>query len=212
MVVSAGAKACLPDASGRVTINSLNSTESMHVEVSGLPANAEFDVFVIQVPNAPFGLAWYQGDIDTDAHGNGVSDFAGRFSIETFIVAPGSAPAPVVFTAPPFPDTSANLGKEGPVQLYHLGIWFDSPAEAAKAGCANTETPFNGTTTPVSKCSIPAISPTRMGRCGISTLEVAVALRRFCGALSNERTPGWAQINILYRLCSTIGQSMSAQG
>jgi hypothetical protein len=34
--------------------------------------------------------------------------------------------------------------KTGPVQLYHLGLWFNSPADAAKAGCANTETPFNG--------------------------------------------------------------------
>ena len=101
MVVSAGAKACLPDASGRVTINSLNSIESMHVEVSGLPANAEFDVFVIQVPNAPFGLAWYQGDIDTDAHGNGVSDFAGRFSIETFIGRSGKRPGTGCFHGSP---------------------------------------------------------------------------------------------------------------
>ncbi len=34
--------------------------------------------------------------------------------------------------------------KTGPVQLYHLGLWFNSAADAAKAGCANTVTPFNG--------------------------------------------------------------------
>jgi hypothetical protein len=28
--------------------------------------------------------------------------------------------------------------------MYHLGLWFDSAADAAKAGCPNTATPFNG--------------------------------------------------------------------
>ena len=29
--------------------------------------------------------------------------------------------------------------------MYHVGIWFDSPAAAVAAGCANTVTKFNGT-------------------------------------------------------------------
>ena len=93
---------------------------------------------------APFGLAWYQGDIETDSHGNGSGTFVGRFNVETFIVAPGVAPAPVVFNHPPFPDANQNP-KTPPVQLYHLGLWFNSPADAARAGCASTVTPFNGT-------------------------------------------------------------------
>jgi hypothetical protein len=98
IVRSSGAVAagCIPNAIGRVTINSLGPVENMHVEVNGLPANTEFDLFVIQLPNAPFGLSWYQGDIETDSNGRGVGDFVGRFSIETFIVAPGVGPAPVV--------------------------------------------------------------------------------------------------------------------
>ena len=32
-----------------------------------------------------------------------------------------------------------------PIQMYHLGLWFNTPAAAAAAGCANTVTPFNGT-------------------------------------------------------------------
>jgi hypothetical protein len=28
--------------------------------------------------------------------------------------------------------------------MHHLGLWFDSPAAAKKAGCPDTETPFNG--------------------------------------------------------------------
>jgi len=134
---------CIPAASGRVTVHSLGPIEFMHVEVLGLPKNAGFDFFVIQLPNKPFGLSWYQGDLNTSSNGIGVGDFIGRFSIETFIVAPGSGPAPVVFNKPPFPDASSNP-ETGPIHTYHLGLWFDSPAEAAAAGCPATETPFNG--------------------------------------------------------------------
>ena len=143
LVVSNGAAACLKNAAGRVTITDTSSNvQTMHVEVTGLPSNTGFDFFVIQVPNAPFGLSWYQGDIQTDANGVGVGDFIGRFSIETFIVAPGVAPAPAVFGGP-FTDALKNP-QTAPVQTYHLGLWFNSPASALKAGCAGTETPFNG--------------------------------------------------------------------
>jgi len=80
MVVSAGASACLPHAKGRVTLNSLGSVETMHVEVSNLRKNTDYDVFVTQVPKSPFGISWYQGHVVTDALGKGVADFAGRFS------------------------------------------------------------------------------------------------------------------------------------
>ena len=63
----------------------------MTIHASGLPANTGFD-FVIQVPNAPFGLSWYLGDVQTDDDGEAIQHFRGRFSIETFIVAPGVAP------------------------------------------------------------------------------------------------------------------------
>jgi hypothetical protein len=43
----------------------------MKVRVKGLPPNTEFDFFVIQVPNTPFGLSWYQGDIETNDNGRG---------------------------------------------------------------------------------------------------------------------------------------------
>jgi hypothetical protein len=66
----------------------------------GLPPNTGFDFFVIQVPNAPFGVSWYQGDVDTDSDGNAFQHFRGRFNIETFSVAPGSAPASPVFNGP----------------------------------------------------------------------------------------------------------------
>jgi hypothetical protein len=133
---------CLPNAKAFVTIRRGGPVEVMTVGVQGLPPNTDFDFFVIQVPNTPFGMAWYQGDIETDSGGNGTGKFIGRFNIETFIVAPGSAPAPVVHNNA-FPDASLNP-VTNPVHTYHLGLWFNSPADAVKAGCPGNVTPFNG--------------------------------------------------------------------
>jgi hypothetical protein len=141
---SAGAKTCLPNATAQVKIKSLGPVELMTVDLAGLPPATDFDLFVLQAPTPPFGVAWYQGDVETRA--DGTSDthhFIGRFSIETFAVAPGVAPAPVVFDDQPFPDADKNPAFN-PIQMYHLGLWFNSPADAQKAGCAGTVTPFNG--------------------------------------------------------------------
>ena len=125
MTKSAGAVSCLNAAAiGRVTISDLGPVQNMHVEVSNLPANTEFTLFVINTPNAPFVPAWYQGDLKTNAIGKGVLDVTGIFSAETFILNPG---VPAV-----------------PVNLSHLGIWFADPADAVTAGCPGTVTPFDG--------------------------------------------------------------------
>jgi hypothetical protein len=142
MVVSAGAAKCLPNAKATATITP-GTVDRLTINVSGLPKNTDFDVFIIQVPTAPFGMSWYQGDLETTASGRGTETFVGRFSIETFVVAPGIAPAPIEFGGSPFPDASANP-MTAPLQMYHVGIWFDSPADAEKAGCPSTVTPFNG--------------------------------------------------------------------
>ena len=130
---------CLANAHARVTITPQGPVEQMTVHAVGLPASTDFDLFVIQVPNAPFGLSWYQGDLETNHNGVADGTFVGRFSKETFIVAPGSASAPVVFPG----DASTNPTTP-PVQTYHLGLWFNSPTDAAAAGCSNAQTPFNG--------------------------------------------------------------------
>jgi hypothetical protein len=147
MVRSTGAvnANCIQNAHATVRVASLGPVEAMIVDIGGLPPNTEFDLFVIQNPDAPFGMAWYQGDIETDANGEGHQLFVGRFSIETFIVAqpPGDQPAPVVHDQPPFPDASANPATE-PIHTFHLGLWFGSPEAAQAAGCPNTTTRFNG--------------------------------------------------------------------
>lgn len=142
MTVSAGAKTCLPNATATVKIRPAGPVDIMDVSVEGLPAKTDFDFFVIQVPKAPFGVAWYQGDIVTDKNGRGHQQFVGRFNIETFTFAQGSAPAPVVFNGP-FPDASLNP-PFNPIQMYHLGLWFDNPTDALNAKCPATVTAFNG--------------------------------------------------------------------
>jgi hypothetical protein len=135
---------CALNAKAKVTVNSLGPVEVMHVEATGLPPNQEFDLFVIQVPNAPFGMSWYQGDMESNGSGRAVGDFVGRFSRETFIVAPTApAPAPVVHHNAPFPDASTNP-VTAPIHTFHVGLWFGTPEAAAAANCPNTVTPFNG--------------------------------------------------------------------
>ena len=144
MVVSAAGKACLPDATGTVTITPGVQAETMDVSVQGLAPETEFEFFVIQVPKAPFGVAWYQGSIVTDKKGRGRQQFVGRFSIETFSTAQGSAPAPVVFSiGTSFPDANTNPVFQ-PVHSYHLGLWFSSPEAAQAANCSPAITPFSG--------------------------------------------------------------------
>jgi len=137
---SGGANNCLPNASGQVTLVSRGpQSQQMQVRVSGLPPRTTFTVFVLQLPHTPFGMSWYQGDVVTDDDGNGSARFTGIFSDETFVVAPGPGSAPVVHPG----DASTNP-QTAPVHMFHLGMWFDSTDEAAAAGCAPTQTPFNG--------------------------------------------------------------------
>ena len=134
-----------PHAHGRVKIESVGPVEIMKVKVWGLPPNTGFDLFVSQVPNGPFGLSWYQGDIQSNKDGVGYGEFIGRFNIETFIVAPDVAVAP----SDPFhdpkriPDAAQNPATN-PIQTYHLGLWFNNPQDVVNAGGPGTVTPFNG--------------------------------------------------------------------
>ncbi len=145
MVPSVAAQTCLPDATAHVTVQSHGSVDVMNVKASGLPPRTAFDLFVLQVPKSPFGLSWYEGDFTTNGRGKAHLKVVGRFDAETFVVAPGSAAAPVVH-AGPFPDASVNPAMN-PIHLYHLGVWFDSSAGAQTAGCSAVITPFNGTHT-----------------------------------------------------------------
>ena len=140
MVVAAGAQRCLPNATGHVSIRAAGQNQRMHVKVEGLPPHRVFTLFVLQVPTGPFGLSWYQCDIETDEGGEGSRDFLGIFSSETFVIAQAVRPAPQTHPgvdALTNPDTA-------PVHMYHLGMWFSDPGDAVAAGCSNGTTPFDG--------------------------------------------------------------------
>ena len=107
---------CATKAKASVKLSSVGFAEKLTITVSGLAPNTGLDLFVIQVPGAPFGISWYLGDLDADGTGKVTKTFVSRLSIETFAVAPGAAPAPVTFKG----DANKNP-KFAPVQTYHLG-------------------------------------------------------------------------------------------
>jgi hypothetical protein len=101
--------------------------------------------FVTQLPNAPFGVAWYQSDLHTDDEGHGYVQVRGIFDVETFSLSlggPSGGEDPTQnLTGPAVTDTNAVFR---PTHQYHLGLWSNSPEDAAKAGCPAAVTPFNG--------------------------------------------------------------------
>ena len=120
-MVHADGATCLPSTShARVTVTDFGSVQHMHIEATGLTPNTGFTTFITQHNARPFGLSWYQCEIETDSHGRGVADFAGIFSAETFVMS----------------DTA--------VEMDHLGIWFADANDAANAGCSGIVTPFDG--------------------------------------------------------------------
>jgi hypothetical protein len=135
--VSAG---CLHGARAEVTVVSHSQTQKMTIRAHGLPKNTDFDVFITQLPNAPFGLSWYQSDLESSGDGRAKVTVKGRFNIETFAVAPGPGAAPQPHGAT---DAASNPAFK-PIHTFHVGFWFNSPKDAKKAGCLDTVTPFNG--------------------------------------------------------------------
>jgi hypothetical protein len=137
---TAVANDCLEGARAHVDVRTtLTDQQIMDITVANAPKNTEFEVFITQQANAPFGVSWYQADFDTNDNGFGEVRAKGIFSEELFAVAPGSVPAPQVDDA----DAQTNPAF-APVHTYHVGLWFGSPEEAAAAGCPATVTPFDG--------------------------------------------------------------------
>jgi hypothetical protein len=130
---------CLQGASANVSIRTVGGNQIMDVALRNAAPNTGFTLFVIQQPNAPFGVSWYQGDLDTDNQGNGEVRVMGIFSEETHAFAPDSVPAPQVDN-----QDAANNPAFDPVHTLHLGMWFADPQEAQAAGCSGTVTPFDG--------------------------------------------------------------------
>ena len=139
LVKNGAVATCLPNARGIARLTTQGASQQLELLVTGLPPNNTFTVFVLQVPHSPFGMSWYQGDVQTDAFGVGRARFIGIFSDETFIQAPGSTAAPLVDNK----DATTNP-QTAPIHMFHIGMWFDSTAEASAAHCPTGQTPFNG--------------------------------------------------------------------
>ena len=131
---------CLKGASANVRVTDAGQgNQNLYVTLNEAAKNTEFTVFLIQKPNSPFGVSWYQGDIATNNKGHGTGHFVGIFNEEVFAISPGAVKPPKV------DKQDAKKGvKFDPVHTFHLGVWFADPKDAAKAGCSNTVTPFDG--------------------------------------------------------------------
>jgi hypothetical protein len=131
---------CLEGAKANVDVRTTpTDNQIMDVSVNHAPKNTEFELFVTQQPNSPFGISWYQADFETNNQGQGEVRARGIFSEELFAFAPG------VVNAPQVDDQDAEKNPAfDPVHTFHLGLWFGSPEEAQAAGCSGTVTAFDG--------------------------------------------------------------------
>ena len=131
---------CLEGAKAHVDVRTTpTDNQIMDVSVNHAPKNTEFELFVTQQPNSPFGISWYQADFTTNNQGQGEVRARGIFSEELFVFAPGRVKAPQVDEF----DAEKNPAFD-PVHTFHLGLWFGSPEEAKDAGCSKDVTPFDG--------------------------------------------------------------------
>jgi hypothetical protein len=140
---SANITGCLPDATAEVTIKGVKNNQLMKVKASGLAPNTGYDLFVIQIPHAKFGIAWYQSDLETNKKGAGTAVVRGIFSNETFTISQDTI---TTNGREGTPQTGATFGA---VNMYHLGLWFDDPQVPFDLNCEPgatepTVTPFNG--------------------------------------------------------------------
>ena len=125
-------KGCLPNATGEVAVfhkEDVLGTDTLHLSVSGLPANTDFAVFLTSADgfaSPAFGVADYIGDFTTNAAG------VGSLKVDA-IVAEAFVSIPV--TNPP--------GRSR-ADLDHLVFWFADPDQVP--ACFNFAgfTPFDG--------------------------------------------------------------------
>ncbi len=124
--------ACLPDATGRVTVFHKEDTlgvDTLHLRVSGLPANTDFAVFLTSADafaTPPFGAVEYIGDFTTNAAG------VGSLKVDAII-------------AEAF--VSTNVGNPPTrvrADLDHLVFWFADPAQVPACFNFSGFTPFDG--------------------------------------------------------------------
>jgi hypothetical protein len=140
-----------PSASVTVVQGKLNDT--LTIKVQHVKPKLAFDLFTVQ--NSPFfadgsadgsfpgnfGLAWYQSDIQTNSSGSGSATIHTILVNQIFGFDAGTALAPT--------------------NTFHVGFWFNDPADAAGCGFTGT-TPFNGEHTAGPLAMISGTDPTSL--------------------------------------------------
>ena len=119
---------------GKATVAEGTLNDTLTLRLANFKPSLGFDLFTIQntdlnpdgTLNAKFknfGLAWYQTDVETDVNGEAFVD------IHTILVNQIFGFDPAVSLPP--------------TNTFHVGIWFNNPADASACGFTGT-TPFNG--------------------------------------------------------------------
>jgi hypothetical protein len=134
-----------PQATVTVTRGPLHDT--LALKAKNIKPKLIFDLFTVQNSNLTnegqvdpnflnFGLAWYQSDVRVTSGGTVIVKIKTILLDEIFGFDPASGLAPT--------------------NTFHVGFWFDDPADAAACGFVGT-TPFNGTHNagPVAMISLP---------------------------------------------------------
>jgi hypothetical protein len=117
-----------------VTVNRGDENDTATVRLKDFKPDLQFDLFTVQNSNQNadgsavagfknFGLAWYQSDIHVN--------HAGRATVQVKTILLDQ-----IFGF----DPAVGLN---PTNTFHLGFWFNNPADAAGCGFTGT-TPFNG--------------------------------------------------------------------
>jgi hypothetical protein len=116
-----------------VSVNRDDLNDHGTVRLRGFKPNLDFDLFTVQHSpqtangaadaNPSVGLAWYQSDVHVHSDGTGTARIRTILLDQTFGV-----------------DKDVALP---PTNTFHLGFWFNNPADASKCGFTGT-TPFNG--------------------------------------------------------------------
>jgi len=126
---SAGA----PTPQVRVHLDRHELNDTADIDLRNFKPNLDFDLFTIQHspqtatgtpdPNPSVGLAWYQTDLHVGSNGSG------HARIRTVLL-----------------DQIFGVDKDvalAPTNTFHMGFWFNNPADAHNCGFTGT-TPFNG--------------------------------------------------------------------
>jgi hypothetical protein len=120
-----------PTATATITRGKANDTLALNL--AGFKPHLAFDLFTIQnsnqhadgspvTPFPGFGLAWYQSDVQVGADGTA------SVKVKTILLDQIFGFDPLVGLAP--------------TNTFHLGFWFNNPADAST--CVPGTTPFNG--------------------------------------------------------------------